>query len=69
MAAVPTADRRVREFLEENPGDVPARLFWAGWLVRTGRADEAVSYLRSPENFPELATFRIAFLAQASGSE
>jgi tetratricopeptide (TPR) repeat protein len=49
---IAAADIVIRKFLRDYPGDKAARLFYAEWLVRTGRAEEAITYLRDPTNFP-----------------
>jgi tetratricopeptide (TPR) repeat protein len=46
-------DQRIREFMNKNPKDSAARLFWAEWLLRSKRAAEAVDYLQDPANFPD----------------
>lgn len=46
------ADIRISKFLKDYPGDRGGKLFYAEWLVRTGRADKAVEYLRDPLTFP-----------------
>jgi tetratricopeptide (TPR) repeat protein len=51
-SAVKAADARIQQFLTDNPRDVAARLLWAEWLTRTGRADKALTYLQDPANFP-----------------
>lgn len=52
-AAVGKADLRIDGFLKLNPDSRAGKLFKAEWLVRTRRADEAVAFLQSPENFPD----------------
>ena len=47
-----TIDRRIQKFIEQFPEDRGARLYWVGWLTRTGRSEEALAYLQSPRNFP-----------------
>jgi Tfp pilus assembly protein PilF len=51
--AVGRADLRIDQFLKANPDGKPGKLFKAEWLIRTRRADEAVAYLKKPENFPD----------------
>ncbi len=49
------ADALIQAHLKANPADTGAKLQWATWLSRTGRADKAVAYLKDAANFPESA--------------
>jgi tetratricopeptide (TPR) repeat protein len=46
------ADQKIGQFHESNPASVPGKLFWANWLVQTGRGAQAVAYIEDPANFP-----------------
>jgi tetratricopeptide (TPR) repeat protein len=47
------ADRRIRQFISDYTQNVEARLFWAEWLLATGRATQAAAYLEDSTNFPD----------------
>lgn len=70
-------DGLIQAHLKSHPGDTGAKLFWASWLSRTGRADKALAYLKSPSEFPDtndryrqvLALALIASGDRAGGTE
>jgi tetratricopeptide (TPR) repeat protein len=45
-------DKKIEDFTRRFQADRPSRLFWVSWLIRTGRSDQAVIYLKDPTNFP-----------------
>jgi predicted Zn-dependent protease len=49
---VALADQRIQSYVAQYPNNLQARLFWANWLQRTGRADQSVAYLENRSNFP-----------------
>jgi tetratricopeptide (TPR) repeat protein len=46
------ADALINAFISNNPAELAGKLFWAEWLIRTGRSAEAMSYLEDPKHFP-----------------
>jgi predicted Zn-dependent protease len=46
-------DALIQRHLKAYPADVPAKLYWAAWLSRTGRSDKAAAFLRDKANFPD----------------
>lgn len=51
--AMGRADARIDQFLKANPDSKAGKLMKAEWLIRTRRPDDAVAFLKKPENFPE----------------
>ncbi len=49
---VAAADLLIKKFINEFPGDKAARLYYAEWLVKTKRAEQAVEFLKDPATFP-----------------
>ncbi|OWK35255.1 tetratricopeptide repeat protein [Fimbriiglobus ruber] len=49
--AVAAGDVLIQKFIKDYPGDRPAKLYKAEWLVRTGRSDQAIEYLKDPGTF------------------
>lgn len=47
------ADDLIRRFVRENADVRAGKLYWAEWLIRTGRDKEAVEYIRNPVHFPD----------------
>lgn len=56
--AIKEADARIAQFLKDHPADLDARFFRVEWLIRTQRAEEALSYLRSPTSFSDTKSER-----------
>lgn len=50
-AQLSALDDRIRQFMSQHPQDTAARLLWAEWLLRTGRAAQAASFLDDPRHF------------------
>ena len=47
-------DAKIRQFIQANPANSQARLYWAEWLLTTQRAAEAGAYLGDPVAFAGL---------------
>jgi Tfp pilus assembly protein PilF len=45
-------DGLIRKHLADHQGDSAAPLYWVEWLLRTGRSDQAVVFLKNPANIP-----------------
>jgi Tfp pilus assembly protein PilF len=46
-------DDRIQQFLKANAASRAGKLFWAEWLSRTKRSQQAADFLRDPKNFPD----------------
>ncbi|HMP60658.1 MAG TPA: hypothetical protein PKD86_15040, partial [Gemmatales bacterium] len=51
--ALTAIDQHIRQFLTAHPNNAAARLYWAEWLLRTQRVEQAAAYLDDPRNFPQ----------------
>ncbi|MCE9530046.1 MAG: tetratricopeptide repeat protein, partial [Planctomycetes bacterium] len=63
---VKKTDDLILAFQSENPNDAAVKRFWAEWLIRTSRTEEALAYLENPLNFPgerDEATKRVLAVA------
>jgi predicted Zn-dependent protease len=74
-AALRQADERIQNFITRFSSNVRARLYWADWLQRTARADQAVAYLEDRANFPGIQddaykqVLALAYLRQGERAE
>ena len=50
---VAAIDERIRQFLTTQPTNTAAKLFWAEWLLRTGRGEQAAAFLDDVRQFPQ----------------
>lgn len=50
---VASIDERIRQFLTAHPTNTAAKLFWAEWLLRTGRGEQAAAFLDDVRQFPQ----------------
>lgn len=50
---IAVADKKIEDYLNENPKDLAAKLYWTSWLSRTNRTEKALKYLKNPAYFPE----------------
>lgn len=50
-AQLAALDDRIRQFMTKHPQHTAANLLWAEWLLRTGRAAQAASFLDDPQHF------------------